>query len=396
MNSNKDIERNDQLDLFSSYFREQLQDYSVEVDESLWNDLEKRIANGENARKRISPIWWFSGVASVAAVLLLFLFLKPEKGEKSAPLVATSGSTNNPKPIDATDTIPSDKNADALLAYDKSKKSTNTFKRVQNTAIDSNVHIQLEPRKEVHVSEIRSDDLSNNGSPSGASKKDKISNKPLNAESKVIEDRLLSEIESAKTTAGNWSLALNTGTGAASINSFTHYEPDMSSGIPMNGGFSSEKKSFMPPLSLGLALRRNFSNRLGIETGVSYTYLRTKISPSSSSPSTLDLHYLGLSLGMSYSLWKSEQWEIYWSAGGMVEKGISASYTTNSGTKHESIRRLQWSVQTSPGISYMLKKPIGLYMEPKLSYYFDNDQPLSIRTEHPLTFGIEAGLRYDF
>lgn len=395
MNSNKDIERNDQLDSFSSHFREQLQDYSVEVDESLWNDLEKRIANGENIRKRISPTWWFSGVASVAVILLLFLFLKPEKGEKSAPLVATSGSTNSPKPIDVTDTIPSDKNADALLAYNKSKKSTNTFKRVQNTAIDSNVHIQLEPREEVRINEKRSDDLTN-GSPSGASKKGEISNKPLNAESKVIEDRLLSEIESAKTTAGNWSLALNTGTGAASINSFTHYESDMSSGIPMYGGFSSEKKSFMPPLSFGLALRRNFSNRLGIEMGVSYTYLRTKISPSSSSPSTLDLHYLGLSLGMSYSLWKSEQWEIYWSAGGMVEKGIRSRYTTHSSTKDESIRGLQWSVQTSPGISYMLKKPIGLYLEPKLSYYFDNDQPLSIRTEHPFGVGIQVGLCYDF
>ncbi|OJU53814.1 MAG: hypothetical protein BGN96_09010 [Bacteroidales bacterium 45-6] len=396
MSQINDIKDNGSLDPFSSYFREQLRDYPVEVDESLWNDLERRIANGENIRKRISPIWWFSGVASVAVVLLLFLFLKPEKGEKSAPLVATSGSTNSPKPIDVTDTIPSDKNADALFAYTKPKKSTSTFNRVQITAIDSNVHIRLEPRKEVHVSEKRSDDLTN-GSPSGASKKDEISNKPLNTESKVIEGRLLSEIESAKTTAGNWSLALNTGTGAASINSFTHFEPDMSSGFPTDGGnLGSEKKNFMPPLSFGLTFRRNFSNKLGIETGIIYTYLRTKIHSSGSSPATLDLHYLGVPLNLSYSLWKINQWEIYWSAGGMVEKGIRSRYTTHSSAKDESIRGLQWSVQTSPGISYMLKKPIGLYLEPKLSYYFDNNQPLSIRTEHPFVLGINVGLHYDF
>jgi Outer membrane protein beta-barrel domain len=394
MSSNKNIEDNDSLDPFSSYFREQLRDYPVEVDQSLWNDLEKRIANGEKKRKRISPFWWFSGVASVAVILLLFLFLKPEEGEKSMSLVSISGGTNSANPIDITDTISSEKKTDARFANHKPKMSNRVFEQTQVAAIDSNIHV--EPQKEVLASENPSND-STHGSPSNTRKKAEISDKPLNPASRKIEERLLSEIESAKTAESYWTLALNTGTGTTTLNRTSDRISDISTGIPTDGGnLSSEKKDFTAPLSFGLTLRRNYSNKLRMETGIIYTYLRTKISPSSSSPATLDLHYLGIPLNLSYSLWKINQWEIYWSVGGTVEKGIRSRYTTNSSTKHESIRGLQWSVQTSPGISYMLKKPIGLYLEPKLSYYFDNDQPLSIRTEHPLVLGIHVGLHYDF
>ena len=39
---------------------------------------------------------------------------------------------------------------------------------------------------------------------------------------------------------------------------------------------------------------------------------------------------------------------------------------------------------------------IDVYFEPKCSYFFDNDQPLSIRTDRKLSGGIEGGLRFNF
>jgi len=37
-----------------------------------------------------------------------------------------------------------------------------------------------------------------------------------------------------------------------------------------------------------------------------------------------------------------------------------------------------------------------LYVEPRFSYYFDNNQPVSIRTDRPVSIGIGGGLRYSF
>ena len=36
---------------------------------------------------------------------------------------------------------------------------------------------------------------------------------------------------------------------------------------------------------------------------------------------------------------------------------------------------------------------LGIYIDPSLRYYFDNNQPKSIRTAQPLMFGFEMGLR---
>ena len=39
-------------------------------------------------------------------------------------------------------------------------------------------------------------------------------------------------------------------------------------------------------------------------------------------------------------------------------------------------------------------KNVGLYLEPGITYYFDSDLPASIRTDHPLQFEAQAGVRF--
>jgi hypothetical protein len=53
-------------------------------------------------------------------------------------------------------------------------------------------------------------------------------------------------------------------------------------------------------------------------------------------------------------------------------------------------------VNAALGGEYTLAKSAAIYFEPKISYYFDNNQPLSTRTENKLIIGFEGGLRYKF
>ena len=54
---------------------------------------------------------------------------------------------------------------------------------------------------------------------------------------------------------------------------------------------------------------------------------------------------------------------------------------------------MQLSANVGVGVEFMLGRHLGLYIDPSLRYYFNCDQPKSIRTVQPLMLGFELGLR---
>jgi len=53
-------------------------------------------------------------------------------------------------------------------------------------------------------------------------------------------------------------------------------------------------------------------------------------------------------------------------------------------------------VNGAVGTTYKIQQNIGLFFEPKISYYYKNNQPISARTEYPVVFGLSAGVRFQF
>ena len=56
---------------------------------------------------------------------------------------------------------------------------------------------------------------------------------------------------------------------------------------------------------------------------------------------------------------------------------------------------VQLSVLGGLGIEYGLNDFMGIYLDPNVRYYFDMNQPKSIRTQQPLNIGFELGLRFN-
>jgi hypothetical protein len=84
----------------------------------------------------------------------------------------------------------------------------------------------------------------------------------------------------------------------------------------------------------------------------------------------------------------------YASAGGAVEKCVAQRYVYASNTLSEKVAGLQWSARVGLGAEYWVAPRVGLYFDPSLVYFFDNHQPLSIRTQQPLQARFEVGLRF--
>jgi hypothetical protein len=163
--------------------------------------------------------------------------------------------------------------------------------------------------------------------------------------------------------------------------------------------------SHRPPFSLGMTARKSLGKNGGIVSGLVYTYLASNFKWSDWSEYNVhqNLHYVGIPVNLSVCLWNSKpNWRIYLSGGFMVEKGLRALYRQErySGselrttTVKSSINGWQWSLNGALGVIRRLENGFGIYFEPRVGYSFDCNQPISVRTEMPVFFGINMGVNY--
>lgn len=100
-------------------------------------------------------------------------------------------------------------------------------------------------------------------------------------------------------------------------------------------------------------------------------------------------------MNLYYDIVENDRVSLYAYAGGTAEKCIADKFQVMDTdiTHTEKIKGMQLSTDIGIGVEFLVGKHLGIYLDPSLRYYFDNDQPKSIRTAQPLMFGFEMGLR---
>lgn len=161
------------------------------------------------------------------------------------------------------------------------------------------------------------------------------------------------------------------------------------------------------PVRFGLNVAYQLTNRLAIESGLTYTRLSSDMSEGTNEnriAGSQQLDYVGIPLNMRYKALTYRPFSLYMSAGLLTEQCVSGQHTKDyiiSGksrkTDKETIttRPLQMSVNASIGLQLDILHNIGIYAEPGLSYYFDDKSSLNtIYKEKNLNFNLNVGLRY--
>lgn len=170
------------------------------------------------------------------------------------------------------------------------------------------------------------------------------------------------------------------------------------------------KPMYRYPLSVGLEVGIPLSPLFALHTGLTYTYLSSEISGGQENASlwTLQqaLHYVGIPLSLAINIFDSDRWRFYAALGGGLEKGICGTqrsmvrksfddaYSTE--ITRQAVQGVQPYAAASLGLSYTFSSDWALYLAPGLNYYFDTDQPMSIRTKKPLNLNVSAGFRRSF
>ena len=131
------------------------------------------------------------------------------------------------------------------------------------------------------------------------------------------------------------------------------------------------------PLNFGMSLRIPIAGRLSLESGLTYSFLRS---------SARNLHYLGLPLYLQCDILRGQRAGVYVSGGG------SLSYCIAGGGKEHP---WQPSASVSAGAEYSIFKGVSVFGEASFSHYFDDGSPLeTYYSINPDTPSFRAGLRF--
>ena len=105
----------------------------------------------------------------------------------------------------------------------------------------------------------------------------------------------------------------------------------------------------------------------------------------------------------SYYIIKKAHFSVYVTGGGLIEKCVSGKAVTTSENEGKikntklDIPELQFSIAGGAGVEYRLFRPVSLFVEPGVIYYFDDGSDImTIRKDKPFNFNIQGGLRFSF
>lgn len=437
----------EKLDDFSDYMRQRLEGHRLPVEDRCWQEVEARMK-----RKPLPGGWWWAGSLVAAAILALVVWLLPIPQEM--PMEETILSEKRMADKDAKDALPSEtihpvEKTDVLAGEVVPARQLTARATVLDPLLLENVpDVMIEENPDVEISVV----------PVTVKKSGATVATPEGYQKYKMEKPDAGKVKRKDHKQGKWQLAASVGAGGyaarplggTSDDFYADGQPPSNDPNDPNGGGTNngddDKKdengnpvsgsapsllrssslrsltddlpgfdhsfesypevSYSMPISFGFTVRKRLNERIGVESGLTYTYLSTRFRQTGrySTEVRSNLHYLGIPLNLIVNLWDHPRWNIYFSAGVMMEKGIQAVYNqrktsmdlVDNRTIKEGIRGLQWSANVSVGAAYRVYRDWSLYLEPRFSYYFDSDQPVSIRTDKPLGFGLNAGIRFEF
>ena len=168
-----------------------------------------------------------------------------------------------------------------------------------------------------------------------------------------------------------------------------------------------EKAEYEKPFTLGLSASIGLNDRWSVLTGLEYTRLRNSHTIGRDTlyfKNRQTVHYVGVPLGLSYTVWSKGNLHLNASAFGKMEIPVAGilnsehhngvAYTYQNTLKFKA--PIQWSAGAGIGLQYNLTPWMGLYVEPQVRYYFDTGGIQTIRQVQPVEFAVPFGVRLTF
>lgn len=161
------------------------------------------------------------------------------------------------------------------------------------------------------------------------------------------------------------------------------------------------------PVTVGISVLYQLTPKLSLGSGLTYTKLVSELQAGNESDyirSRQTLNFIGIPVHVNYLIFESKRLATYVSSGAAFDKNIGGSmvtqYTLNpiseDGPKEKlTDKTIQVSVNALVGIQYKINSQLGIYLEPGVNYYFQNQSEHStLFKEKPFMVNTRMGLRF--
>ena len=412
---------------------DRLGNFETDAPDGLWEDIRQRMAQTEpaQAEKRQTPFVLQPALrrtACAAAACLALVagyqyFADGGKETASGVKVAQGGVAD----ISTNRYVAKNAVAPAATVYAQTQNSPAVLQpngRVEQTADAIAQPMQNDESAQISTPQHLNTSTSQHPNPSTSQPHNPSTPQPLNPSTSLLAytpaDNSRGRHEGA---AARWTLSTSamTGMGASSVtnSTATYVEavgPDnviWADNLQLGIGIFNQGKSVKTeykhrlPVRIGLNVAYRLTDRLSVESGVSYTRLSSDMKDGTKdnySSGSQKLDYIGVPLNVKYRAFGYRRLSVYASAGLLTEKCVSGKTTheyviSGEKKKHEAedvaAKPWQLSVNAALGAQFDVLRNVGVYVEPGVSYYFDDRSPLStIYKEKPLNFNLNLGVRY--
>lgn len=406
-------------ELWMKKMREAFKDYSEPPAPEEWSRLEKELR--PMAGRRIHPYtWWVAAAVILLAVSGISLFFI------QSPTADDIRYTMPPALAVVPDDIPETKEPETLTPQIKSEKqpagATKPYIHISEVRGTEKTAEAMPATKEVQ------DELPEAIKKDTDEDKDEVTQQPDGRpdDGRTVvrpsgRDKWHLPVTSGKKQSSNakWSVAASFSNAAGASSAQTQDYLVMASSfvdgesldmIPIKDGSQLVFKEGIPylkqtvvisemkhkqPVSFGLSVRKNLSNGFSVESGVIYTMLSSEGKSANSASQKVEqkLHYIGIPIRGNWNIADSKQFTLYLIAGGMIEKCIYGKIDSEKQT----VKPLQFSLSGGIGGQLNVTNHIGLYVEPGVSYFFNDGSNIeTIRKENPFNFNLQGGIRFTY
>lgn len=457
-------ERQENNEKWLSQLSEKLEGYQEQPSDSVWEGVSRKVLGTSLLRR-----WLIPGMTAAAA-LLLGTFLLTRPSSPSPDTITADAKVNadvtprffeDPVTSTANDLVPGDNLSEKSQTDDigkiqgrnsnsKSQKNNSIDKTLSDKIIDRNPReTGIDQNRKAGAAESAEyseetvsaeatpehDDTNAAASKTSSKKEESIDNEVVRQEEKAKWAAIMAEEQAErKHSARRFSAGISvTGAGTASsserqltnaIMGANPLESNVNYADWVDGGFRNgeslvvynqpeveTKYSHKLPVKFGVSFRYGFNERLGIESGLTYTLLNSTFTTAAGTANgnttgKQTLHYIGIPLNVTYNIIGSKLFNVYASAGGAMEKAVRGYFETTghvdgkrSETNRNSLKpkELQWSLNASAGAQVNVLNQLGLYVEPGISYRIPSGSHVrSIYTDKKLDFSIGFGIRFNF
>ena len=395
-------------DKFEQRLIDRLQDHEVTPPAHLWQGIEARVANATPAssrRKRPRAVWWIAAATAAAACVMLYFLPSQQQQEPPMQPTIVAKTTEQPQlePTKQQPTLSTVATTPRLVA---SIPHIITEAVVAVTETLDTATTTIAPTPAGNTELLAQENSASNGTTVMEAKQWQA---PMDQE-------LATEII---TPSARWSTTFyasgSTVSGTNVDYTYKVFIPYPAYMAPSSDGMASSSDDMASassgevvygeprrkvlhckvPIHVGALARYHITPRWSVEAGIAFTHQEATIT------TTLNdvvenyeqtMRYVGVPVGVSYTIFNKERFKLYATARGSIEKCVQSS-TTRPYTSID--RPMLYSMSMAPGMQVNITRNLGIFLEPSLSYNISGKSVMATRYDDmPWDFDLRMGITW--